>query len=635
MTSGTTPSFQRPLRIPERIALCTASPAFARAGDQGTWRLPLVLADAVAPGGKVYLYVFGGRNSRGQWENLQIDEPSGDGYVSLATADGEALPPTAISENGGLVVFAAPKAVLPAGAELTAELARAIAPKYSQANKFYLLLSGLTGEALAPPVLNEEGRRLILAACMMRITGDETARLRVFAPSQAAAGEPVALLVRPEDRSGNMAAQAPGPLTVRLGEREIAAERTPVEGTTCCRLGGITLSEPGVHRLRVTERETGLAGVSNPIHCAAQPTSPGVLWGMIHGHTEISDGAGTLHDYFAYMRDACGLDFGAPGDHDHLWETTDAMHALTQRAAAEHDEPGRFTVFLGYEWAKWRQNGDGDRNVYYLHDHRPMYRSDDGHYPTPGDLFSALKNETAIIIPHHSANWGNHCDWKDHDTEKERLVEIYSRWGNSERGQAEGNPFPITKGATTLSWEVPDGFVQRALALGWRVGFTAGGDDHYGHPGDDMPGYKYPAGLLAVWAEENTREAIWRALWNRQCYGTTGARMLLDVRVDGRPMGSELRLSEHPDLAARRTLAVRVHGTDRLRAVEIVRNNREVETREADGADLVFEWTDTAALSEVNLPAAPHCPTPFTFYYVRVTQADGQMAWASPVWIRP
>jgi hypothetical protein len=185
---------------------------------------------------------------------------------------------------------------------------------------------------------------------------------------------------------------------------------------------------------------------------------------------------------------------------------------------------------------------------------------------------------------------------------------------------------------------VPAGFVQRALELGWRIGFTGGGDDHTAHPGDEVyhgvEPWRYKAGLMAVHAAENTRDALWQAMWNRRCYATTGARIILDWSLEGRPMGAELSLRDAPGLEHRRRLRVRVHGTAPVRSVEIVRNNRDVHRVEPGGMDTEFGWTDAAPLAEVNLAPAPYCPSPFTFYYVRVTQADGEMAWGSPAWIQ-
>jgi len=622
-----------------------AEPDFARAGEKGSWILNFVVARRVSPGQHLWLYIQGGRNSKTGWRNLQVEDPSKEGYVSLSTASEEALPVASISEDSGLIAFTLPDEGLGRGARLTAYLggqAGAVVDRYSHPHKFLLLLTASPGEPLKTPVLYGKMLERIVGGCMVQVWGNVMRRVRLSAPSNAVPGKEIFLLVRPEDEYGNVASEELGELTVRVNGKEIDVERVPAKDSTCCVLKGIVLPQAGLYRLEVEDISRGLKAVSNPIRCLEKTTSPKVFWGMIHGHSEISDGAGSLDHYFTYMRDECGLDFGVTGDHDHLWETTDEMWQLTQAAVAKYNEPGRFTTFLGYEWAKWRKNGDGDRNVYYLHDRRPLFRSDDEYYPTPDDLFKTLKEETALIIPHHSAEIGNHCDWKDHDEEKERLVEIYSCWGSSERSVHQGNPFPVKpagekSGVPLDAGEVPAGFVQRALELGWRVGFTGGGDDHLGHPGDDtihdIVPWEYKCGLMAVQTKENTRQSIWEALWNRRCYATTGARIIVDFQVDGYPMGSEILLSQHPELATKRKVSVSVQGTEQVKSVEVVRNNQDVYTHQADSLDVTFQWEDQEKLAEINFPPARYCSTPFTFYYLRVTQIDGEMAWVSPIWI--
>ncbi len=638
-------NFQCPLRIPGNIQLGIAKPYLAKAGERGSWVLEFILKEAISQNQKILLYVHGGRNNKGVWENLQIDEPLKEGYVSLKNESGEKLRPIEISDDGGIIAFAVPSGGLNGGEHIMVELggsAGAIAPRFSLPNKFFLLLAASLEQKLATPVLYGETLGRIIGACLIHIVGNNLNHIRAYAKSQAVAGKEISLLIRPEDEYGNVASEELGPLLVRVNGQEVPARRVSVKSSTCCILKGIVLRKPGIYRLEVEDVSRRLRAITNPIKCYKQSSSFGILWGMVHGHTEISDGAGSLDHYFTYMRDECGLDFGATGDHDHHYETSDDMWKLTQEAVVKYNEPGRFTTFLGYEWAKWRRNGDGDRNVYYLRDRRPMFRSDDGCYPKPDDLFKALKSETALIIPHHTAYIGNHCDWKDHDIQKERLVEIYSVWGNSERSVHHGNPFPVrrvrVKGKIDIdSAEVSQGFVQRALELGWRVGFTAGGDDHLGHAGDEIVHGKrpwsYKAGLMAVYAKDNTRESIWEAMWNRQCYATTGARIIVDFQINGHPMGSELPLSKHPELASTRKLSVLVHGTEKIRSVEIVRNNKDIYIYRADSPNVIFNWSDTEALADVNYPSALYCSRPFTFYYIRVAQADGEMAWASPIWI--
>src|SRR5690606_14505380 len=68
-------------------------------------------------------------------------------------------------------------------------------------------------------------------------------------------------------------------------------------------------------------------------------------------------------------------------------------------------------------------------------------------------------------------------------------------------------------------------------------------DGHKGRPGAEGPGagqFGIGGGLTCVLAEALTRSAVFSALHERRCYGTTGPRIDLDFSVDGQPMGSEI-----------------------------------------------------------------------------------------------
>lgn len=629
----------RPLRIPENVDLCTADPGVARAGETRRWTMPFVLARPVSESENLWLYTHGGRHIKIAWPGLQAVDEQECGYVSLWTEGGDKLKCVATSIDHGTFAFSVPSGGLGAGDRLVARIggdAGATAPSLSERDKFVLLLTGPLDARPAAMQLVDKTADRVVGACLIDVTGNRMKSFMAYTSSDAVVGQELSILVRPEDDHRNIAWTTPGRLVIRLEGRELKTRRSEVEGTACCRLDGIVLPKPGVYRLEVEDTASGIKTLTNPIRCSATQRFESLFWGLIHGHTAYSDGTGSLDSYYTCLRDGSGLDFGAVSDHDHGHETTDAMWKAIQEAAVTYNEPGRFTAFLGYEWAKWRRNGDGDRNVYYLHDHRPMYRSDDGAYPSPPDMFKAIADETAMVIPHHPAEAGNFCDWKDHDPEKERLVEIYSVWGCSERSVNDGNPFPV-KGPNREkldSGEVPKGFVQKGLELGWRVGFTAGSDDHTGHPGELVytagPPWEYQGGLTAVYAGANNRKSLWKGLWDRHCYGTTGARMIVEFDVNGHPMGSVLPTSGALDS---RKLRVVVHGTAAIKTIEIVRNNREIHVVTPGTLDVRFELTDSEPLKEINLPPTVHSPEPFTFYYIRITQEDGEMAWVSPVWI--
>ena len=164
---------------------------------------------------------------------------------------------------------------------------------------------------------------------------------------------------------------------------------------------------------------------------------------------------------------------------------------------------------------------------------------------------------------------------------------------------------------------------------------------HSGHAGTDfqvpIPGEQvnYKAGLMGVLAEHRTRDAIWKALWSRRVFATTGSRMLLSFTLSGNAMGSELSLRKMPELAHRRVVNVEFHGTAPIKRIDIIRNNNIVHSATTDGPDAKLHWEDSTDLEQIWFPPAEFCDRCFCFYYPRVTQIDGEVAWASPVWIDP
>ena len=64
-----------------------------------------------------------------------------------------------------------------------------------------------------------------------------------------------------------------------------------------------------------------------------------------------------------------------------------------------------------------------------------------------------------------------------------------------------------------------------------------------------------------------------------------------------------------------------VSGTALLKRVTLVRNETNYQIWETDKRGFKSEFTDAAPLAGENR------------YYLRVEQADGNMAWSSPVWV--
>jgi hypothetical protein len=281
------------------------------------------------------------------------------------------------------------------------------------------------------------------------------------------------------------------------------------------------------------------------------------------------------------------------------------------------NQPRHFVTFVGFEWT---HHVFGHRNIYYPGDFGPLLRCTD---PRDGQLdriYQVAHENGALVIPHHSANVTMGVDWsRGHDSECERLCEIYSIWGNSERGIDAGNPRPIR----TLGGEKPGQHVVDALKRGYRFGFIAGGDIHDGRPGDELHWLQeqpeqyrllWRQGIMGVWTTALTRQAVFEALWNRRVFASTNVRVYLDFSVCGAPMGSQVTTG------VPRPIRVRAVSEKPIATVEIIRNGADWRVMKFNQQDVDCAVVD----SDTTTPA---------WYYARVTRADGEMAWSSPVWV--
>lgn len=622
------PRFERPVRIPSKVKLGFAKPQIAFAGSRTNLKLTFHIPAEIKPDDTIKLQLFGGRNNKGFFQNIQCDDERKDGFVRVKYNDIFLKISQKENPYGTIKIFP-PGSGIKKGSFISVSLRNIEVQKPSILNKFFVLYhdSLLTpqGPHKAETVWNQENQKKILSACLMHILGGKISHFKIHAPSNITPGKKFTVLIRPEDKFFNLSSQIPEKkIEIFNGKEKLKGRIERVKNSSCLKIE-TSLKNSGVYRLVAKYGKKSFT--SNPMICS-ESEKYNLYWGLLHGHTEMSDGAGSIDHYFHQLKNEARLDFGAPGDHDHTWETTDQMWKKICKTVKKWHKESEFITFLGYEWAKWRRNGDGDRNVYYYFDDRPMYRSDEGHYPNPAALFEALKKEKAIIIPHHTAHGGNFCDWKDHDIEKERLIEIYQERGSYECSEKEGNVVPECKS----TWQPYEkGYVVNALIAGWRVGFTGGGDDHIGHAGIDFPrgSCNYKDGLTGVFAKELTKKGIWDGLWNRRTIATTGARIYLYYEINNKPLGSEID-KKHAEMRAFRIV---FHGTDTLDRIDIIRNGKVVATISEKKQDLELCWQDSTPLNQILLPPTKFSKEPFAFYYIRAIQKDREVAWASPVWI--
>jgi len=140
----------------------------------------------------------------------------------------------------------------------------------------------------------------------------------------------------------------------------------------------------------------------------------------------------------------------------------------------------------------------------------------------------------------------------------------------------------------------------------------------------DFPQHDEP-GLAAVWASELSRQAVFEALWNRRTYAVSGSRIFLDFKVNGHMMGDEfaLRSADQP-----RDVRIVIAGTAAIKQVELIHNNAIVKTWPGNKKwDMELDFQHAGRLEGLTADVRTN------YYYVRVLQDNGHMAWSSPVWV--
>lgn len=332
-----------------------------------------------------------------------------------------------------------------------------------------------------------------------------------------------------------------------------------------------------------------------------------LLFGDIHGQSGVSDGMGMIDQYYRRSLVTAHLDFSCLTDHDCYpdW-TTQSEWELMRTTARLMNTDDKLTCLLSYEWTPNEYQYDfGHKNVYYRDDEGELFRSGDLSGITPTALYDSIRKYGAMCIPHHpAADWdlvSAATDWSFHDDEVQRLVEIFSRHAPYEDYESESK---YTKNIKKM----PGHSVQDALEKGYRMGFTAGSDSHQMEHGIE-------GGIAAVFTPTHNRAGLFDAMYSRFTYGTTGARILVSLKAEGSRMGTEITLTSGKKVH----FALSVLGTKTIK-VELLRNNRVIKTWEpgSDALDAVYEDEGRTGAD---------------WYYLRVTQPDGHMAWSSPIWV--
>ena len=382
-------------------------------------------------------------------------------------------------------------------------------------------------------------------------------------------------------------------------EREPVAETALPEETT----EPIQSTEPPqtAEPPQITEPEEGEAEAQEDITLLfSDPYTP--YFGLLHSHTSLSGGKGTVAEAYAYAGDIAGLDFLAVTDPGHCFD--DHLNAAIDRDAATHSKlwaegiaaaeaasTENFAAIFGYEmsWPEDRQLG------HVITFHTPGFVS--SHQEPYAEGMEALEEyyktlaevpDSISIFCHPGAYYGDFLSFGNYKADYDG--QIYLLEVTDEMGTAFGK-------------------YDQALAAGWHVAPSASQNTHNGDWGTAN------GDRTVILAKELTRESLFEAIRSHRVYATRDPDLHLYYTLNEEPMGSTLSSVEDPEFC------VTVYDpTDSTAGM--------VEVIGEDGKVLASRSAAGNAEELTISVSGRH-----RYYYLRVTQPDGDIAVTAPVWM--
>jgi len=466
------------------------------------------------------------------------------------------------------------------------------------------------------------------------VRGNHLKNLRIIAPSLVGRNKRFDVIVRFEDVFGNLTSNAPEGTLIDLSYqhlRENLSWKLFVPETGFIALPNLYFNEPGIYRIQLKNLKSKEQFFSPPIKCLPEGALS-LYWGTLHGESERIDSAEHIETFLRHMRDDKALQFFATSSFDTEEETSNDVWKGIIQQVAEFNEEDRFVAMAGFQW-QGEAKEEGVRQFIYSKDSKPIMRRKDTKNNSLKKIYKTNNPKELIAIPTFTMGKTTSYNFDDFNPEFERVVEIYNAWGSSECTAKEGNLRPIQGGKNGIA-ESAEGSIQKALNNGCRFGFVAGGFDDRGPYSGlfDSNQSQYTAGLTAILSKEHNRSSLFEALQNRSCYATTGERMILGLHIAGRSMGSELETKEKPGLEFNRHITGYCIGTRPLTEATLIRNGKVFRTLEIKDDMVEFEIDDMDQLGQIALEQKDERPA-FVYYYLRVIQDDGHIAWSSPIWI--
>ena len=354
-----------------------------------------------------------------------------------------------------------------------------------------------------------------------------------------------------------------------------------------------------------------------------------LYFGQLHSHTQYSDGAGSLDaalDYVKNLPESANVQFVAFTDHSNYFDTTGAANpegalydmslasASSQEtwnsyrssvAAFNEANAGSLVALAGFEMT-W-SGGPGHINTFNTPgivsrnnstlNNKTDYAGMRAYYA----LLSQQEGADSLSQFNHPGNtFGTFGDFAFWDPV------IDSRMYMVEAGNGEGQ---IGAGGYYPSYE----YYTMALDKGWHLAPTNNQDNHKGRWGNANDARD------VILTDDFSEQGIYDALRAMRMYATEDKNLEIGYTVNGMLLGSSL--TEVPEKLDIHVTVNDPDASDSISKVEVIVNSGKT----------AYTWDDPAVLATGDLSVT--LDPDYSYYYIRVTQGDGDLAVTAPVWV--
>ena len=338
-----------------------------------------------------------------------------------------------------------------------------------------------------------------------------------------------------------------------------------------------------------------------------------LYFGQLHSHTNISDGAGSVKEAFQHAAQVDNLDFLAVTDHSNSFDnesdsgvglendcTSISSEWAQGHQAAQDVTTEDFVGIYGFEMT-W-SDGFGHINTFNTTGFESRSNSEFGNKSGSTEGYQNYYDKLVEVngslsqFNHPGTTFGDFQDFSFYSPAVDQRITLIEV-GNGEGAIGSSGYFP--------SYE----YYTRALDKGWHVAPTNNQDNHKGNWGDSN------TARSVVLATDLSQQGIYDAIANYRVYATEDNDLSILYSLNGNAMGSILPKQDEITIQAQIS-----DPTDSGDAkVEVIVN----------GGLVAASQTLAGGNGTVNFTFDSN---DYSYYYLRITQADQNIAVTAPVW---